>query len=240
MRLRLAAGSHKAKLSSTDKRSRKSSFVYQDMKRKILIGDLTSDSPITEQSLAHDYDCSQSTIREVLLSLQEEGLVIRRGYQGTYVTETTNDEAAVMLRLRQNIETAAMVRVQKNITPDCMAHMRKLSDMYDDNRQKRDVFGVSEADIEFHLTLLQIADMPVLEPVLLRTMLHLHRFIITRNNGSIIWLKDVKASHTAILDAIEADDNDQLYQLVMEHTTTNIIEITPEIRKVVITKPELA
>ncbi|MEP3427372.1 MAG: GntR family transcriptional regulator [Roseibium sp.] len=240
MKLKLAAGSLQTKSSTTDKRSRKTSFVYQDMKRQILTGKLTADSPITEQSLAHDYDCSQSTIREVLLTLQEDGLVVRRGYQGTYVTETTNDEAVVMLRLRQNIETAAIDRILQNLTPPCMMKLRSLSDVYDENRQKRDTFGLSEADIEFHLTLLQIADMPVLEPVLLRTILHLHRFIITRNFGSIVWTKNPKASHTAILDALEAGDRDLVHSLVMEHTTTNTIEITPEIRKVVLGKAEIA
>ena len=69
------------------KRARKSDAVYQDLKRQILTGEMTSESPITEQSLAQDYGCSQSTIREALMLLQECGLVVRRGYQGTYVTD---------------------------------------------------------------------------------------------------------------------------------------------------------
>ena len=84
---RVATGTSRANPADRPKRARKSDAVYQDLKRMILTGLLTSDSPITEQALAQEYGCSQSTIREALMALQEYGLVVRRGYQGTFVTD---------------------------------------------------------------------------------------------------------------------------------------------------------
>ncbi len=219
-----------------ERRGRKSSIVYEDMKRQILIGDLTADSTITEQSLAELYECSQSTIREALLLLQEDGLVVRRGYQGTYVTHTSNEEAIVLYRLRLNIECGAIGKVIENMTTARMAELRSLSEQYDAARAKRSVMDVSECDITLHMTMLRLSGMPILEPVLLRTMLHLHRFIITSHQHKMRWLEDVDASHTAILDAIEAGDKDTSIRLITEHVLTNTIEVTDQFQDDILTK----
>lgn len=213
-----------------ERRGRKSSIVYEDMKRQILVGELTADSTITEQSLADHYECSQSTIREALLLLQEDGLVIRRGYQGTFVTQTTNEEALILFRLRLNIECGTVGQVIANMTASRMDELRALSEEYDKARDERSIIGVSEADITFHMTLLRMSDMPTLEPVLLRTLLHLHRFVITRHQHKIKWIDEVEASHSTLLDALASKDKDRATQLVIEHATTNTIEVSDQIQ----------
>lgn len=216
---------------SQKKRPRKSSAVYEDMKRRILVGDLDAESPITEQSLAQNYGCSQSTIREALLTLQEDGLVIRRGYQGTFVTRTTNEEAVILLRLRLNIETAAIGLVLDKMTPALMAELRDLANAYEEARLVRDKFAISLADAAFHRALLRVADMPILEPVLMRTLLHLHRFIITSHQDNMVWAARIEASHAALLDAIESGDKEAATQVVIAHATANTIEVKSEIRE---------
>ncbi len=219
-----------------ERRRRKADAVYDNMKRQILLGELNPASPITEQSLAQSYNCSQSTIREALLTLQEDGLVIRRGYQGTFVTQTTNKEAIILFRLRLNIETAAVDRITPDITDDQLDTLRRLAARYDDIRAKRDKIGISEADIAFHMTMLRFADMPVLEPVLLRTLLHLHRFIITRHTNNLIWIDKIKASHHELIEAIATKDPDQARKMAIQHATTNTIEVTDEVRTEVFAK----
>ncbi|WP_428527246.1 GntR family transcriptional regulator [Roseibium sp.] len=219
-----------------ERRRRKADAVYVDMKRQILLGDLTPTSPITEQSLAQTYNCSQSTIREALLTLQEDGLVIRRGYQGTFVTQTTNDEAIILFRLRLNIETAAVDRITPNITQEQLDTLREIAQQYDSIRAKRDKIGISEADIAFHMTMLRFADMPVLEPVLLRTLLHLHRFIITRHTRNLVWIDKITASHHDLIDAIATKDPDRARKMTIQHATTNTIEVTEEVRMEVFAK----
>lgn len=227
--------SHSAGLAQ-DKRPLKSSAIYGDLKRRILLGDLTTDSPITEQSLAQRYCCSQSTIREALLTLQEDGLVIRRGYQGTFITRTTNEEALILLRLRLNIETAAIGLVVDKMTPDAMSDLRKLATLYDEARKSRDKVAISQTDIACHMALLQIAQMPILEPVLMRTLLHLHRFIITSHQDEMVWTCHKATAHTALLDAIEDGDKNAATQIASAHATANPIEIKREIHEQVFSR----
>lgn len=60
---------------------RKSNAVYGSLRRLIMLSELNGGSILTEQSLAHEFTCSQGTIREALLRLEQDGLVERRGYQ---------------------------------------------------------------------------------------------------------------------------------------------------------------
>lgn len=219
-----------------ERRKRKSSAVYEDLKRQILVGGLTADSTITEQSLAEQYTCSQSTIREALLTLQEDGLVIRRGYQGTFVTHTSNEEAIILLKLRLNIETGAIGQAVDNMTSAYMADLRAFAGQYDAARQIRSMIDVSQADIAFHITLLRISEMPILEPVLLRTILHLHRFMIIRHKHKIVWRDEIRPSHQALLEAIEAGDKDMSKAIIAEHITTNIFELADDVRSEVVSK----
>jgi DNA-binding GntR family transcriptional regulator len=48
--------------------------------------------------------CSQGTVREALLRLEQDGLVTRRGYRGTVVSTTSLEEAAQMARIRIALE----------------------------------------------------------------------------------------------------------------------------------------
>lgn len=231
MKLNLAAVSTGADFSAQDKRPRKASSIYQDMKRQIMMGELTTESVITEQALAQDYNCSQSTVREALMTLQEDGLVVRRGYQGTYITETSDDEAVVLIRLRKSIETAAIAPILENISKCDFIDLRRLADAYEENRSQRKAFHVSEMDLAFHLRLLRVANMPVLEPILLRTLLHLHRFVMTRHIGNLQWVKDIQASHHEILDALESGDKELALHLMNIHTTeTSSVEIEPAVK----------
>ncbi len=235
--IQVAAGKEsQAKEISGDKRTRKSESVFLDLKRQIFTGALTSDSPITEQSLAQEYACSQSTIREALMALQEYGLVVRRGYQGTFVTQTSNTEAVILLRLRLNIETAVIEQVIDKMSASVMEELRSLAEDYEVARLRRDKLMISQSDVAFHMALLRVADMPILEPVLMRTLLHLHLFIVTSHRNNMVWSTHIEASHEALLDAIESGDKAAANRLVIEHATANSIEVKTEIREEVFAK----
>ena len=213
--------------------ARKSEAVYQELKRRILLGLLTYESPITEQALAQEYECSQGTVREALLRLQECGLVDRRSYQGTFVTRTTTEEAVVMVRLRLNLECACIERVVAAMTDRRMSELRKLDSMFWEHRNRHDVFGTSEMDRIFHRTLFGIAEMPMLEPILRRTLLQLHRYMISQHQGNIVWMRHPVATHGEILDAISDRDVATARKLAAKHISLALALLAPEVYETV-------
>ena len=210
------------------KRARKSDAVYQDLKRKILTGEVTSDSPFTEQSLAQDYACSQSTIREALMLLQEYGLVIRRGYQGTYVTDPTPIEANLMLKLRLDIETTGIAEAVKFVTPEQITELRDLDRQFEDCRRHRDVFGCAEVDRYFHLKLFKIAQMPVLEPMLVRSSMMLQRVMLPTPRSELAWNRPKVTPHAAVLNALEAQDVSSTINALQAHILSSAVLLAPQ------------
>ncbi|WP_162009444.1 GntR family transcriptional regulator [Labrenzia sp. CE80] len=215
------------------KGARKSRAVYKSLKRQILLGILTPDSPITEQSLAAEFDCSQGTVREALLSLQENGLVDRRGYQGTYVTRTTDEEAAVLVRVRLNLECAGMERAAARATGCDCERLRELATLYLTCRSQRDVFACTEVDRAFHMGIFQIADMPMLEPILKRTLIQLHRFVVSRHQGNILWDELKSDPHREIVEAMEQREADSAQRMLNDHIGLSLAKLAPEVHKAV-------
>ncbi|MTH97439.1 GntR family transcriptional regulator [Roseibium sp. RKSG952] len=213
------------------KPARRAHAIYMSLQERILTGDLTPESPLTEQALAQEFGCSQGTIREALLSLREDGLVVRQGYQGTFVTRTNNTEAIVLLRLRRDIELAAVERLIERARPGDIKDLRLLAQAYDTARQNRQIYATSQADLALHMAMSELAGIPILAPILRRTILQLHRFIITRHLNDLNWLGHIDASHQAILDAIADKDRERARHLAAQHVISNTIQIKREIQE---------
>lgn len=161
---------------------------------------------MTEQALAKDYACSQGTIREALMLLQEGGLVVRKGYQGTFVTDPSVSEALLLLRLRVNMETTGIMEAVKVITPCNVAELRELDRQFVESRRQRDVFTCAEIDREFHLKIFKLAGMTALDSMLVRTFLMLQRIMLPNPRPDEAWTHPDIVQHDLLLDALEARD----------------------------------
>lgn len=216
-----------AKSATGRKRARKSDAVYQGLKRKILTGEFNSESPITEQSLAQDYNCSQGTVREALMLLQEFGLVVRRGYQGTFVTDPSIVEAMLMLKLRIDIEATGVTEAAQNITSRQLEELKDLDRQFEECRLRRDVFGCAELDRNLHLKLFKIAQMPTLEPVLIRTTMVLQRVMLPTPRSEAAWQRRNVTPHQAILEALEKGKVQDAKDAVKAHILSSAVVLAP-------------
>ncbi|WP_434052839.1 MAG: GntR family transcriptional regulator [Roseibium sp.] len=210
-----------------EKRARKSESVFQDLKGRILTGELKSDSAMTEQSLAQEYACSQSTIREALMLLQECGLVVRKGYQGTFVTDPSLAEALLLLRLRVNTEVAGITEAAKTITSAQIAELRDLDCRFLEARSQRDIFACAEIDRDFHLQIFRFAGMSALEPLLVRTLVMLQRITLATPRPDDSWTHPNIVQHDCILDALDARDTDAAVRALKAHVFTSATLLAP-------------
>lgn len=211
-----------------EKRARKSDSVYQDLMGRILTGELKSDSAMTEQSLAQEYACSQSTIREALMLLQECGLVVRNGYQGTFVTDPSLAEANLLLRLRINTEVAGLAEAARTITPDQVSELRDLDRQFMEARCQRDIYACAEIDREFHLQIFRYAGMSALEPILVRTLVMLQKITLATPRPDDAWTHPNIVQHNSILDALDARDSDAAVSALKSHVFSSVTLLAPQ------------
>lgn len=197
-------------------------LVYGHAKRRIMLNELKPETVLTELGLAHEYGCSQGTVREALLRLQEDGLVVKSGRRGTIVSRLTADEAGEMLVLRTTIETRGALRAAGRFDPATIARLREIRAAMDDAAAAGDEYQLIEEDREFHLALFRAAGLDALEQILVRTIMHSHR--------SKLWapghrrpLADTAARHDAILAFAEAGDGPRLSHALREHIDTIVL-----------------
>lgn len=149
--------------------------VYAAVKRRIVLNELRPGVVITELGLAADLACSQGPVREALMRLQDDGLVLRNGHRGTVVTPLNPEEAEEILELRRLIEVRAAAKAAAAVDAkalkrldDLMVRMRRAAEAGEE-------YELIELDTAFHLEIFRLAEFRALEQILVRCILHSHR-----------------------------------------------------------------
>lgn len=203
----------------------KASVAFASLKRDIMLGELRAGEPLIELELAARFQCSQGTVREALLQLQEEGLVRRQGHRGTQVSACTVDEAVEMFRVRQQIECNGITRVMRHKSRTLVGDLKDMADSMVEAAEADDELQLAAIDRDFHRRIFHDADLPALDPILHRCLVHNHRFKISRSIGT----RDLMATalrHRVIIDAIEEGDVGAATQTLHHHIAT-IVDFGP-------------
>jgi DNA-binding GntR family transcriptional regulator len=205
----------------------RASEVFETLKRDIMLGDLAPGTPLTELELAASFACSQGPVREALFLLQQDGLVIRKGHRGTHVSACTEEEAVEMFRLRSSIECRAVPRaiqlMRRGLVPDLLALMEAM----EGRAAEGDEYALAELDREFHRRLLREADMPALDPILHRCLIHNHRYKIAHSTEARDLLATARR-HSAIIDAVQRRDATAASAALGHHIAT-IVDLGPTV-----------
>lgn len=192
-----------------------------------MLSELNGGSILTEQSLAHEFTCSQGTIREALLRLEQDGLVERRGYQGTFVTSISDAEAEILIHQRIALESAGIARACLNIDTATREFMLQSVEDYRKVRDLGDGYLLSRVDLAFHMKLFERANLPNLLPVLARTLQLVHRFMMAQRAGETFWLDLFPEQHVSIIEALDQKDPEVCRQLMAQHIASNIAAFHP-------------
>ena len=176
-------------------------------------------SVLTELALAAQLSSSQASIREALLRLEGEGMVMRSGHQGTTVTNLDAAAAAEILGLRRRIESRAAKAIVRHRAAADIARLHALLSDMRDAADHDDLWAMVRADTDFHLALFRAAGLAAMEPILARCILHTHRFRLWAP-----WhrrpLQHTADRHLPILDALEAGNATTLRREIEHHLDT--------------------
>ncbi|WP_010530521.1 GntR family transcriptional regulator [Lentibacillus jeotgali] len=80
------------------------SVVYETLKKKIMEGDLPSNTPLVEEKLAKEYQMSRTPIREAIRQLAQDGLVDFFPRRGALVKEITIKDLEEIFTVREALE----------------------------------------------------------------------------------------------------------------------------------------
>lgn len=195
---------------------RKREGVYQALRKRIILSEFRDGQAITELDLAAAMGCSQGTVREALLRLQEEGLVVRQGYRGSVVSPLSAREAQAFLQMRAQLESQALAHSLPALQPAHLDSLSALVQQMEERARAGDEYGLFELDQAFHTSLFRIADMPALVPVLVRCSLYNHRNKISLANAPRT-LMETATRHWAIVRALERGEIAEAQRVLRHH-----------------------
>jgi len=201
------------------------------LRRAILFRVYEPGAHLVEQSLAHELGCSQGTVREALLLLAEQGLVERRSYRGTVVTETTLCAAAEMVRVRLSIErTVAAIVAKEGVETGKSELDATIADMYAAH-EEGDLDRCSVLDRAFHTELARAAGMELLCPVIHRCALHMHRFTLSSLEVPRDFFQEsgLGAEHRTLLDTLLTADPVSAEQTMTDHLARVLLRWAPSL-----------
>jgi DNA-binding GntR family transcriptional regulator len=190
--------------------------VSRALRAAILSGEMEAGQVYSAPSLGAKLGVSPTPVREAMLDLVKEGLVVMVRNRGFRVTEVDDRYLDEITQLRQFIEPP-VVRDVVSVIPDTdIPALRAMAERIVERAQVHDLVEYTEADRAFHLALLHYAGNDRIVRLIdeLRGQARLVGLVALANRGE---LADSARQHLAIVDALAARDADRVYRLMVDH-----------------------
>jgi len=192
--------------------------IAGSIRAMIVAGDLKPGDRVVESRIARQIGVGQPTVREALVALEHQGLVVRKANQGCVVTELTKEEISQILRVREQLEGMA-IDLAMEIAPD--DEIRKLVDVALEMRKAaaaHDLERFFDVDVQFHEMLWRLSGNFVLPKLLSQTLMPVLAFLFMRNlrDRSQLQLADAAAAHVEIAQAILRRDREAARQVARQ------------------------
>jgi DNA-binding GntR family transcriptional regulator len=192
--------------------------IAETIRGLIVSGDLKPGDRIVESRMARQIGVGQPTVREALVALEHQGLVVRKANQGCIVTVLTRAEISQVLRVREELERLA-VDLAIEVAPD--PEIRKLIAVAEKMREAaevRDIRRYHDFDVQFHQTLWRLSGNSVLPRLLSQTLMPLLAFLFMRNlrKNHQLEMTASAVAHVEIAEAILRRDKKAARQVAQQ------------------------
>jgi DNA-binding GntR family transcriptional regulator len=159
--------------------SRKSlpDVIADDIRERILSGEMGEGTPIRQEALAEEYDVSRMPIREALKRLDAEGLVLFTNNRSASVRQHSLDEIGEIFDLRILLEVDMFRRAIPRMTEDHFARCEELLTEMETSYDADDVSRWGSLNYDYHAALYAAAGRSLSEELLQRLNPHSDRYV---------------------------------------------------------------
>lgn len=143
--------------------------VYNKLRKWIITGELEPGRKLRDQELSDTLGISRTPIREALLRLENDGLVVTKANRWTLVSSIDLDEAESVYSIVWTLESLAMEQAFPHITTEDIKVLERLNEQLHQVMKSGDQLDKIHADNMFHDKILQLSkntELPKLLPSL--------------------------------------------------------------------------
>lgn len=192
--------------------------AYYTIKSGILGGRHPPGSRITEQEIVEIAGVSRTPVREALLKLESEGLVVGQAHHGVVVSQLTNEEALEVFELRAMLEGYCARLAAGKITEERLGEMRALVKEQEAETKKakpnRDSLG--QLNAKFHAHIYVASGQARLQSILTSLWQPLAMRWTFQHYGASSLARSV-SDHAKLIEYLEARDGEAAESLMRAH-----------------------
>lgn len=202
-------------------------IIARKLRTAIALGQIPPGAQLAEAELAKELGVSRGPLREAMQRLTQEGLLISIRNRGLFVITMTGEEVRDMYVARTAVERAAAELVIRNDRKTVATQLLRVVKAMKIAAEKGDVDGMTEADMDYHATLVAAAESPRLSRMH-ATLLTETRMCLTALERKYVDPHARVAEHQAITEAISAADTELVDKLLMRHMEDALERLTRE------------
>lgn len=171
---------------------------------------------LDERRLAQDLGVSRTPVREAMAQLEREGFVRSVPRRGIYVVRKTKKEVVEMITAWAALESMAARLITQHATDEEIGSLRKMFTSFVGDEVLAHLDEYSEANIEFHQTIIGLSGNSVLASLAENLFTHMRmirrKTIVERDRAE----RSVQ-DHLTIIEALERRETEKAEALVRQH-----------------------
>lgn len=202
-------------------------LAYNTLKDAILSFQLLPGDALVEADLAHQLGISKTPVRDALLRLEKEGLVVKIPYTGVRVAEINQRTLIEIFQIRSALEGLSAFLAVTNFYEADVQQAQGLIAAHQLALESGDIEQASRINRMFHDLLIQRSQNQRLADILANLDDHLRRYRLLSFYQKGRPIKSVN-EHRAVLHAIEAHDPKAAEQAMNAHLLSVLQDLESE------------
>ncbi|MGI9354597.1 MAG: GntR family transcriptional regulator [Rhizobiaceae bacterium] len=190
--------------------------IYTMIRSLILTGVLSPGGTLEEKSIARRLGVSRTPVREAVQKLSDENLVDVKPQSGTRVTDISYRQVHQAFIIRRALESETVAAAAANMTAKDEARLERNYVQHKLAIEREHFVDAIRIDDEFHQTIADIADLPMLWRAITisKAQLDRCRHMAVPKEG---YGESTLQQHRAILDALKGRDEALASQMMQSH-----------------------
>ena len=155
-------------------------LIARQLRDAIMHGRLEPGAQLSEAELSAQFGVSRGPLREAMQRLVQEGLLRSERNRGLFVIELAGDDVRDIYAARSAIESAAATMILRAADPAALAELRSACASMTKAAKKKDMVGLSDADLRFHEVLVTQSGSP--------RLMRMHETLIVEDSAIVGWV----------------------------------------------------
>jgi DNA-binding GntR family transcriptional regulator len=189
---------------------------YEKLRTAIVRGEIAPNSRLVEADISSFFEMSRGAVRNALIRLEQEGLVVREPHRGARVRLVSDREAVEILQARAVLEGLAVRVTAERLDEAGAERLRNHLALHRKLLDSGDLLGASDANAELHAALLELSGHSTAQGLIrglnAQMVRYQYRTILIPGRPAAS-----QAEHAAIVDAVVARQPEQAENAMRRH-----------------------